>query len=63
MTKILFAILSIALSALPALALAEVTCVNHPYATCTDTGQTKYFPNGKEGHLYRCTCGDKIWVM
>lgn len=40
---------------------ANVVCPLHYNAPCYDTGQVK-FVNGRQFHIYRCSCGDQYLV-
>jgi hypothetical protein len=55
-------VLAASLLLAPTNALAAVTCPEHSYATCYDTGRVKSAADGGLLHLYHCTCNDDWWV-
>jgi len=38
----------------------DVSCPLHPGSVCWDTGRVA--PRNPDAHLYKCTCGDTVWV-
>lgn len=38
----------------------DVECPFHSYAACYWTGETA--PNDSSVRLYKCSCGDTVWV-
>jgi hypothetical protein len=41
----------------------NVTCPNHDYASCYNTGETRNTATGKLMWRWKCSCGDSVWTF